>query len=296
MRAQETLDDAVLVRFVSCFLKTIINCNEISQQFLAVSHAHGVPCVDEFGEVKGQFGWADLAKRIVDRAEKASNDDIAKWTRRDILTGVVKDVLGADGSGTEPVVVVKPGTNLLAAAREMVAKKAHRCFVVDGAALTGVVSQSMIIDAVEKASHDPRLADDKTLSRTHKIQDRRPVFAVNAGSTMLEALRYMVGEKVTGVAVMRGTHLVGTVSVSDIHLVTENGGKMLLATCEQIIAEERRLHVAPAHAVTVSHEHSLIDLIKVFKHHHVSRAWIVEKDGSPSRTVTFSDVLEALVN
>lgn len=177
----------------------------------------------------------------------------------------------------------------------MVQKHGHRVFLIDGNVCTGVVSPSAILSV---------LVEDKTALDAHQLGQsidrwglgrRRPVHSVNSSSSVLDAFRLMVEQRVTGLAVMQGAHVIGGVSASDVKLVLRHGGALLAKTVAELIKLERHAGVAPPRPVVLDHTHTVGALLEAFGRNKVSRVWLAERDGTISSTISYSDVMVQLL-
>ncbi len=190
---------------------------------------------------------------------------------------------------------VQSTANLWDVAKTLVERHAHRVFVLEGGVLVNVISPSMIAD------HLLKHVDQIEASQLHEklellgLTKHRAIFSVNESSSLFEAFKYLVGERVTGCAVMKGENIVGTISISDVRLVFEHGASLLSKTCREIIAMERAEHHAPSKVVTITHDHDLLALLHRFCDKHVSRVWLTEHGGKPCATITYSDLIRVIV-
>ncbi len=276
VRMDEPLDEAIL--------------------FLEVSGGRGVPATPSMWasgtEDLVHFGYADLVNYLMHLAGEAGAD-YRTWTRRSLCDG--RKVADVVKHPVEPLAVVHDKASLLDVCRVLVEKHAHRVFVTEGSVLVNVISPSMIAEFL--LQHKGEL-DQHQLRQSLSslgLTRHRPIFSVNESSTLLQAFQYMVGERVTGCAVMKGDKIVGTVSISDVRLVFEHGGKVLDKTCAEVVAIERKEHHAPPKVATVTHEHTLLDLLENMVGKHIHRIWVVERDGRPCGTITYSDLIRVIL-
>ncbi len=304
VRMDEPLDEAIL--------------------FLEVSGAHGVPAVPAMysGQDEMQhFGYSDLVNFIIRLAGEESltvPEAHKTWTRHALCAGkTVADVLRHP---TEPLAVVSDKASLLDVCKLLVEKHAHRAFVTEGSVLVNVISPSMIADFLLKHKSEIDQVHHKSIPRffffanlfffffffvsKHQLSEsiekiglarHRPIFSVNESSNLFDAFRYMVGERVTGCAVMRGDKIVGTVTTSDVRLVFEHGGAVLGKTCGEIVLIERKEKHAPGRVATITHDHTLLNLLESMVEKHVQRVWLIERDGKPCGTITYSDLIRVIV-
>lgn len=160
-----------------------------------------------------------------------------------------------------------------------------------------MVSPSMIANFLLKHESELEPHQLKESLETLGLARHRAIFSVNESSTLFDAFKYLVGEKITGCAVMRGDKIVGSISNSDVRLVFgEGGGKLLAKTCGEVIAMERKDHHAPATVVTITHDNTLSGLLKRFCEKHVSRVWLTEHGGKPCSTITYTDLIRVIVS
>jgi predicted transcriptional regulator len=76
--------------------------------------------------------------------------------------------------------------------------------------------------------------------------------------------------------------------------VLHHGGALLFQSVQSIVEIERKEGAAPKRPVILTHAHSVQSLLEHLVENHVSRVWVTEKDGSITRTITYSDVLRHL--
>jgi CBS domain-containing protein len=264
--------------------------------FLEVSGARGVPATPTVGETGVDelvhFGYADLVNWLVDMAGD-KDADYGSWTRASLCRD--KRVSNVVKHPVEPLAIVEHTASLLDVCKVLVEKNAHRVFVTEAGVLVNVISPSMIAEFLLR--HKSELDQHQLRQSLHSLglTRRRPIYSVNESATLLEAFRYMAGQRVTGCAVMRGSQIVGTVSISDVWLVFEYGGAVLGKTCGEAVAIERKERQAPAKVATVTHEHTLLNLLENMVEKHIHRVWVVERDGSPCGTITYSDLVRVIV-
>jgi hypothetical protein len=181
--------------------------------YLGVSGAHGVPVVsdrsDSVDELK-HFGYSDLVEWVVGTVGNLEPNVHSTWSRREFFLGkTVNDCLGSHP--TEPVAIAQHTASLLDVCKVLVEKHAHRVFVLEEAVLVNVISPSMIAEFLLK--NKDRI-DEHQLHQTMKqlgLTHHRAIFSVNESASLFEAFKYLVGEKVTGCAVMKGDKIVGTI-------------------------------------------------------------------------------------
>ena len=105
---------------------------------LADGHVSGLPVVDGRRRVLGVISASDVVAAIAEAATPEERERLFDGTRvREVMTPRPQVVTGE--------------ADVAEAARAMLYLEVHRLFVVDGAALVGVISQSDIAGAVATA-------------------------------------------------------------------------------------------------------------------------------------------------
>jgi CBS domain-containing protein len=107
-------------------------------RILADGHVSGLPVVDERRRVLGVISASDVVTAIAEADTPKDRERIFESTRvREIMTPRAQ--------------VVTADTDVTEAARTMLYLEIHRLFVIEGAELVGVISQSDIAGAVATA-------------------------------------------------------------------------------------------------------------------------------------------------
>jgi CBS domain-containing protein len=105
---------------------------------LSDGHVSGLPVVDERRRVLGVISASDVVTAIAEAATPGDREQLFEGTR-------VREVM------TPRAQVVTAESDVAEAARTMLYLEVHRLFVVEGAELVGVISQSDIAGAVATA-------------------------------------------------------------------------------------------------------------------------------------------------
>ncbi|KAJ3021577.1 cell separation during budding [Thoreauomyces humboldtii] len=210
--------------------------------------------------------------------------------------------LAADISQKNPFYSVLPQTHLLQLA-ELFAGSVHRVAVVEDSNLRGIISQSTVISYLYK--HIEKSPDVQTVfARSIKELGlgTKTIIAVDAQTTVLEALKVMAKNDVSSLAILSASGgIVASMSMSDIKWVMRSlNFNLLWQTCihfvgfidsEQGIMDGRdKLPVFDV-LETSSLGYAVGKMIATRSH----RVWVTEKTGGPPvSVVTLTDVFKII--
>lgn len=114
-------------------------------RLLATHGLHGVPVVDEEGELVGTLSELDIVHRAFPDYVHADSALLQGLSRADILKLRNLDTLTVSSFMTKTVYTVGPDDDLVEAARVMVERRLNRLPVVEGKRVVGMLSRHDVL-------------------------------------------------------------------------------------------------------------------------------------------------------